>query len=245
MLRRLAERLSRGIVFRRHLPRRFNRVPFYVSPECGLRYYLPDMERIDPTLLDAAFSNTGANDVVWDVGANLGLFAFAAAAGGARVIAIEADCWLVELLRRSQRLNRLNVTVLPVAASGSVGFASFHIAERGRGSNFLRSFGRIPSGGTRFETTVPTVTLDSLLEHFPAPTVLKIDVEGAELDVLKGASKVLSHHPRLICEVGKDAAEDFAAIMRSNAYRMFDLDNHSQPIGMPAFSTLAIASNHA
>jgi hypothetical protein len=38
-LRHLAERFSRGVILRRHLPAQFQSLPLYVSPEAGLRYW--------------------------------------------------------------------------------------------------------------------------------------------------------------------------------------------------------------
>ncbi|SRR6266487_3597683 len=49
-LRRLAERMSRGVVLRRNLPPEFHRLPMYVSPEAGLRYWR-SLDKVDPSLL--------------------------------------------------------------------------------------------------------------------------------------------------------------------------------------------------
>jgi hypothetical protein len=49
LIRQVAERLSRGKVFRRRLPQRYGAVQFYVSPECGLRYLRGKLELVDPT----------------------------------------------------------------------------------------------------------------------------------------------------------------------------------------------------
>jgi tRNA G37 N-methylase Trm5 len=46
---------------------------------------------------------------VWDIGANVGLFSFAAASLGAQVVAVEADIWLANLMQRSAQLNKLPV----------------------------------------------------------------------------------------------------------------------------------------
>jgi FkbM family methyltransferase len=55
---------------------------------------------------------------------------------------------------------------------------------------------------------VPTVTLDWLATQFPAPDVIKIDVEQAELAILRGASSVLrAALPTIVCAVaGRNAA---------------------------------------
>jgi FkbM family methyltransferase len=49
------------------------------------------------------------------------------------------------------------------------------------------------------------MTIDSLAAHFRAPDVLKIDAEGAELQVLEGAAEVLKRFwPVLLCDLGPD-----------------------------------------
>ena len=99
--RHTAERFSRGIVLRRRLPRDFSRLPIVVSPEASLRYWLP-MSKADPMLYRMAKELVRTGDIVWDVGANVGLFSFSAAARGALVVlAIEPDAWLCGLIRRS------------------------------------------------------------------------------------------------------------------------------------------------
>ena len=104
MLRRLAERLTRDWTLHRHLPQDFGSVPILVTPSAGLRYLSRSMDAVDPVLLRLVKELVEAESVVWDIGANVGLFAFAAASlAGPRgqVVAMEPDAWLLQLLRRS------------------------------------------------------------------------------------------------------------------------------------------------
>jgi len=96
-----------------------------------LRYLKPRLTAVDPTLLGLAREVVRPGAVVWDVGANVGLFSFAAASvvgPAGRVVALEPDSWLVGLLRRSAALNGhlAPVEVLPVAVSDSVGVGRLH-----------------------------------------------------------------------------------------------------------------------
>ncbi len=104
-LRRLAERMSRGLVLRRHLPSEFNRLPIYVSPEAGLRYWR-SLDKVDPSLLRMVRELVKPGSIVWDVGANVGLFSLSAAALAGptgSVLAVEPDLWLANLLIKSAR----------------------------------------------------------------------------------------------------------------------------------------------
>ena len=90
-------------------------------------------------------------------------------------------------------LNGVPVIVVPAAAFSCRTLAEFSIARRGQASNYLSAgAGRSQTGGERSRIVVPTVTLDSLLERFDPPTFIKVDVEGAEIDVFQGAQRILA-----------------------------------------------------
>jgi FkbM family methyltransferase len=250
LLRSLVEYLARGVVLRRRLPADFDRTPLFVSPDAQLKYLSVGEGAFDERLLNVAREFIGESDVVWDVGANVGVFTFAAAskAKSGQVLALEPDLWLAMLIERSARLKRnreLNVSVLAAACSDHDGAATFLIAERGRASNALEAAGgRSQMGGVRQRKVVPQLRLDTLLGSFPPPTFVKIDVEGAELDVLKGASKLLQQvRPKLFVEVGEANRQGVTAILRDADYRLFDVASppaERTPLETCPFNTLAI-----
>jgi FkbM family methyltransferase len=189
------------------------------------------MAKVDPALLRLAAEVVGPGDTVWDVGANMGLFSFAAAVAAGptgHVLAVEADTDLVGQLRRSAAGNtrHASVDVLPAAVSDDLSVARFHIARRNRSTSHLAGFGSTMTGGVRSTRLVPTVTLDWLAARFPLPDVLKVDVEGAELAVLSGASRVLAHSPAVICEVSAQNATAVAEILTGHGYVLYDGDRH-------------------
>ena len=186
---------------------------------------------------------------VWDVGANVGLFAFASAflAGrGGRVLAIEADDWLAGLLRRSAHelpAADAPVDVLAAAVASGLGVADFLIAQRGRSGSHLRTVaGSSQTGGVREARKVLTVPLDWLLDFFPPPQVVKIDVEGAEADCLAGAERLLGRvRPKLLCEVSEPNAAAVGAIFKRHGYTMLDASRAvREPLDTPTWSTLAL-----
>jgi len=217
-LRRIAEIASRGVVLRRRLPPQFGGKPLYVSPECGLRYWHHDISKVDPELLRIGDRYVREGDVVWDVGANLGLFGFAAAQRAAQVVLFEPDPWLGRLLGKSASFYD-NVTVTGAAIADYCGAGTLHIAARARAANFLQGGGSTQTGGERQVQRVQVLTLDSLPP--PGPDVLKIDVEGAEVSVLRGASRILAEaRPTVICEVSSHNVDAATALLRD--YALFD-----------------------
>lgn len=249
MLRTIVERLSRGKSMKRRLPSQFGRTPLYVSPDARLRYLKPGKDAFDNELFRIIHEHIREDTVVWDIGANVGLFAFGAASVAKKgsVLAVEADVWLAQLMRKSLQLKEncgLNLQVLPCAIADKNGVATFLIANRGRASNALEVLrGRSQSGGVRETATVPTLTLDTLLDFFSPPSFVKIDVEGAEAMVLRGAARLLSEiRPIIHIEVGREANEEVTFILHKAGYELFDgsIPIHEQkPVSFCAFSTLA------
>ena len=247
--RSFAEQVTHRFVIRRRLPGPFQLARIYVSSEGGLRYLRPSMDRVDPRLLQLAAELIRPGDIVWDIGANVGLFSFAAAvAAGPKghVLSVEPDAVLVRLLRRSAKINHriAPVDVLPVAVSDEVGVARFHIAKRNRSTNYLDGFGTNQAGGVRETELVPTVTLDWLAAHFPMPDVVKIDVEAAELEVLAGGTHVLRAGASIACEVAACNSSKVSDILTANGYILYDGDEHTPeriPISNALPSTLALS----
>lgn len=142
----------------------------------------------------------------FDVGANVGLFAvdLSRAVGPAgRVFAIEPLAATVELLRSNIENNGcLNVEVVMAAAGAVAGQVELKLAHDPAQHSTATELplGQIAVGSTR----VPCVTLDDLWEGAGRPLVsfVKIDVEGAEDDVLRGAlGMIAACRPSLIVEV--------------------------------------------
>ena len=132
---------------------------------------------------------------VIDVGAHIGYFAVRAgrAVGpSGHVVALEPSAENARLARENVALNGLaNVEVRVAAASGETGRRSFHLA----GSSDSNGFYAHPLTHTEQMVEVDTVRLDDLISG-PVHAV-KIDVEGAELEVIDGMDRVIEDSPDL------------------------------------------------
>jgi FkbM family methyltransferase len=138
--------------------------------------------------------NVERGDVVYDVGAHVGYYTMLAAtrAGpSGHVWAFEPVPQNFAFLQQHLTLNQVtNATCLQTAVADRSGKRQFRMGG-------TRSTGRLSSKG---DLAVSTTSLDELRERelAPLPQLIKIDVEGAELDVLQGASHLLKHsHPKL------------------------------------------------
>ncbi len=200
-LRRIASRRAFSTIRRNLEIRRLERIPRYqkgATDLLGPRLEFPDAasflaqyrQLFDQQLYD--FSSTGAPLVV-DVGANVGLsiLAVKGIAPTARILAFEADPALASLARRNVRSAQLSdVTVVHAAVATFTGSATF----RPDGADG----GRLAPEGS---ITVPTVRLrDQLAAADDEVALLKLDIEGAEVDVLLDCADRLSLVRRLAFE---------------------------------------------
>jgi FkbM family methyltransferase len=261
MLRRMTEVLLGPVTVRRRLPKMVGGGSVIANPKVGgLRYLFRSSEYFDPVLYKVARALIKPNDIVWDVGGNVGLFAASAsglAGSGGAIYTIEADKDAFELLLRtanSQPSNHAPINCLNVAVSNQCGVVQFNIAKRSRSANFIAGFGSTQTGGITETRLVPSLTLDVLLSKFPSPKVIKIDIEGAELLALEGAQDIfLNVRPAIFVEVGTEAAKGVAEFLRRNEYRILDgtslleiRDDESAPwdtVAIPMESDLGTALN--
>ena len=132
--------------------------------------------------------------IVLDVGANYGEVAFATTYPAHTTLhLVEANPRLVPLLRQTVQQSQLGneASIHACAASDHTGTVSLHVSEGSSGTSSV-----IASAEADGALQVPACTLDSLVEsHRGSNLLFKIDVEGYELPVLRGMSRLLSDHP--------------------------------------------------
>jgi FkbM family methyltransferase len=143
-------------------------------------------------------------NLVFDVGANVGDYTYVFNQIAARVIAIEPDDKSSHILKSRFSGNK-RIAVISKAVSSAVGEADFYIESSGSAFNTLsHKWVDTLENKTlsRFQTEkkfgqfkkVQTTTLDALVMEYGKPDFIKIDVEGFELEVIKG----LTHPVHLI-----------------------------------------------
>jgi FkbM family methyltransferase len=248
-MRAVLRSVSRNRVIRKRLPDDLGGGVMFCSPDALLSMWKPGWRSEQAINLFAwARRFVKAGDVVWDVGANQGLFAFAAAAvsgASGHVVAFEPDPFLVGLLHRSRLAQSLGarVDVLPVAVGSDSGVATFCVARKDRALSHLASVASNPhTGGDRERFSVLSVTLDWVAQCLPPPDVIKVDVEGAELGVLEHAGIQLLQRvrPRWIIEVAAENARRIEQILRAARYRLFDANAPENEVESPVWDTLAV-----
>jgi len=151
----------------------------------------------EPSVLTNIAERVDGEETVWDVGANIGIVScLIARSTDAEVVSFEPHPKNVSKLRANLDLNSLSecVTVAEVALGQAVGIETLYIADDwdtkhstavGEGDSIL----------------VGATTGDKVALEQGYPDIVKIDVEGAETDVLSGMSAVLQNCHTVYCEI--------------------------------------------
>lgn len=174
---------------------------------------------VEPEVQEAITTYLKPGDCFFDVGAHVGLYSLIASrvvgADGC-VVAFEPDPRNVELLREHVVRNGLsNVSIAQAAvwrSDGEVLFLRGGSSPMGKSSRrgAVIESGAAPASGETI--SIQAVSLDRYVVDGYSPSLIKVDVEGAECDVLKGAERLLAQvKPALICEVHYAEAATFMA----------------------------------
>jgi FkbM family methyltransferase len=192
------------------------------------RYYESDYEADNYTFLQQQ-AKPGMHII--DIGAHLGLFSSTSSqlvGPEGKIICFEPTPGTYAVLKETLRLNHCdNVTALQAAVSSKEGTATFYISSTaGCNSNSLIK-NNLSKQSSAYD--VRLVTIDGIVAEYALhPSLIKVDAEGAELDVLKGGTKtfrdskpilILGLHPEFITEKG-DSLEAIWDLLQGYGYEI-------------------------
>lgn len=181
------------------------------------------------------------NDVVYDIGANIGFFTIIAAklvGPGGHVYAFEPISENINKLRHNININKfLNVTVFEKAVSKSSGKEKIFLTKNSGGHTL--SSGGVPKNKIG-EIMIDIVSIDEMVEDLKInpPDIVKIDVEGAEYNVIDGMNKTIKKfRPLFIYEVDdfdekllKNKLDLIEALFKRHNYDIRYLENSYEGI---------------
>lgn len=156
-------------------------------------------------------SNCQNQEVLYDIGANIGAYSLVGASLGAQVLAFEPSFSNFNRLNENVTLNLLDSKIqcyqVAFSRTKKIGLFQFLDATPGSSACYYNESGKFNSKLKSIESSkaILVYTLDSFIEEFrlPYPTLMKIDVDGAELEILHGALKTLRNpdFKKMIIEV--------------------------------------------
>lgn len=246
----------------RAVTRKFDPIIRWRSPLLARRIYLRLVSNasliVDPKRQEDSVRQTliailaalprSAGGVFWDIGANIGLYTWycAQTRPDFHIVSFEPDKKNLECLRRTTASWGLTAhDIVPCAVAEQIGRTTFFIDEISRATGTLQPaagtfnafhYGFLPRG-----IEVETVSLDHLIaEGWARPLVIKIDVEGAELRVLRGGQGLFAEHrPTLLLEISGDRPRTLA-FLEELGYDCFDSDRRERVTQNKTVNVLAL-----
>ncbi len=204
-----------------------NRV-FYFNKSLNLIYLVPDLEALN--VLSPYFELENMREVLnqvknkhkglfIDVGAHIGKYCLlmAKAKPSWQVVCVEPAKLNYHVLKYNVVLNRMrNIVLLNVALSDTRGEVSLYLSEYSGRHTIKRPIKHVSVQRVR------TLTLDDIVRTYGCPDIIKIDVEGAEVDVLKGGIECLDKcSPAILIEFRKDTYYALKHLLTKFSYMCF------------------------
>jgi FkbM family methyltransferase len=203
-----------------------------LDPEEWLQIDLRASGRLEPRTTALFERILRPGDSYVDVGAHVGYHSLVAArlvGEGGRIVAIDPQPYNCAKILANAELNGfINIIVVAAAVDESDGFTSLQNQSRQDKARLTLAGPGINDGALTF--VVPKITLRWLLETYKLRTMnlLKIDVEGFELEVLKGAGDAIRSIENIVFEIlpGEDADRMLAIerMLQDFDFQMFDVD---------------------
>lgn len=137
-----------------------------------------------------------ADTILWDIGANIGLYSLFAAKRGLKVMAFEPSASSFAAMVRNIEINGFDdrISAYCLAFAETTGLVALNMANTAAGHSMHSIEAR--EGG--FRQAVPGFAIDDFFQHLdaPAPTAIKLDVDGIEPMILRGGRATLRSHVR-------------------------------------------------
>lgn len=194
-----------------------------------------------PEIWESLAASLSEGSVFLDVGAHIGYLSMKAAVkvgAPGRVISFEPNPETLKLLRENVAVNRAqNVIVEPIACTEREQTLTLYAGPPSNTGMSSLAKDNVPVEGSQRLYSVRGRPIDDIVRELKLARVdaIKIDVEGAEAIVLRGALATLKRfHPKIVVEVVKEqlaklgaTPEELAALLRSAGY------NQSKPLNSP------------
>lgn len=189
------------------------------------------------------------NSIFWDIGSHYGTYSILAAAyisDNNRIFAFEPDTEAILIFNKNIQNNGLQgkISLLETAVYSSIGIQEFDM-QFGNSNSHLINKGDISMKGAL--KLVKTTTLNEALKTIPMPSIIKIDTEGAELEIIKGATDILRNQDTIfICELhpyawGKDIGlvwNEFIELVQLNGRTIKLIDSQKSLNELPFYGTI-------
>jgi FkbM family methyltransferase len=197
---------------------------------------------LESSVQEALVRHLEADGVLYDVGANIGFFTLLGAklAPQGHVYAFEAAPDNALAIEANARLNGFaNISVIAMAIGAHEGRGRLQIVDDQSWSK-LEDYGHHPNVEQVLDVEIGSLDELAGAKGMRPPTLVKIDVEGAELAVIEGmAETIAAHRPAIVAEL-HGSEEEFVSRMQALGYRVENLEGPA-PLNAGAHESRALA----
>ena len=144
------------------------------------------------------YKNIFSDSIVFDIGANIGVYSIIASSFGAKVIAIEPDIANIEFLKKNMQLNNLNFEILNVLLYSRRGLIDFNML--GSVSNSI-IFDDKNNSTNKVDSILVSDLLDKYDQNVYKYKIIKMDIEGAEYEIFKNKTFSTSDFDIYVMEI--------------------------------------------
>jgi FkbM family methyltransferase len=227
-------------------PYRGTQSRIYFERSQHLMFAFKNMISYEPTIQSKIKKYIHKSGLVFDIGGNIGQYAlfFSELVGSkGKVISVEPDFKNFSFLSFNTQINQLtNVVCIRKGVTECNTALEFYrdTETGGRRGSFNKNF--VHENYRGYSEQVETVTLDSLIEEFGKPELIKIDVEGFEAQITKGLTKTLNQTVFLV-EVRDETKNAVFVYFAEKGYSCYLIDQEndiliSNSFQIPAFANL-------
>jgi FkbM family methyltransferase len=196
----------------------------HLNPRTGRDYFNGDVE---PEVQAVLHKYLRPGMTAYDIGANIGFFSLLAArlvGTAGRVTAFEADPEVAARLRENVIRNQggpISVEEKAVWSSSNPVFFARADAEVSPDRGLGHVIDKDSERSARSTIRVEAVSVDEYVRQSATPDFIKCDVEGAEVEVFRGAEKLLSEKsPLILCEMhGEESRQTLLKLFANLGYR--------------------------
>jgi len=170
----------------------------------------------------------GSDDIIIDIGANIGYYVLLEAklAKSGKVYAIEPVPANLELLKRNVELNNYyNVEIFNYGIGDTNEEREMFVVEKSNLCSFIKD----PYTDIKNKIKVPVIKLDDFVEKFVGeyPSLIRMDTEGFEYNIIKGADKILKNNKPLKlfielhpCRISEEKINYVVNTLEKNSFRV-------------------------
>ena len=191
-------------------------VGFYLNPENYIDSYVIRSGYYESEVLDTILEYVKDDSIFWDIGSNFGLHAVTLKyiKPNCQVISVEPSPIMASQIVANSKLNNIQLDLINIALSDSPSFQNLHLMDGNPGMTTLKPWDKAVYSN---KVLCWCDTGDNLVINkvLPQPTIIKIDVEGSELDAFMGMLHILGNKSlkAIIFEAGIDFIDDKSSKM--------------------------------